>query len=67
MFHEAGQEIYNLIGLALANTVQHTKTANYHQGLEGGMEGRKKEEERRIHERQSELNLFHLARSSKIR
>lgn len=51
MFHEAGQEIYNLKGLALANTIQHTKTANYHQGLEGGMEGRKKEEERRIHER----------------
>jgi hypothetical protein len=51
MFHEAGQEIYNLKGLASANTIQHTKTAHYHQGLKGGTEGRKKEEERRIHER----------------
>jgi hypothetical protein len=47
MFYEAGQEIYNLKGLALANTVQQM----YHQGLKGGIGGRKKEEEGRIHER----------------
>jgi hypothetical protein len=27
MFHKAGQDMYNLKGLALANTIQHTKIA----------------------------------------
>jgi len=51
MFYEAGQEIYNLKGLALANTVQHTKTSNVPSRTERGIGGRKKEEEGRIHER----------------
>jgi hypothetical protein len=41
MFHEAGQEIYDLKGLALANTLQHTKTANVRSRTERG-NGRKK-------------------------
>lgn len=50
MFHKAGQDINSLKGIALTNTAyQNSKT--YHQGLKGGMGGRKKEEEGRIHER----------------
>lgn len=29
MFHKAGQDMYNLKGFSLANTIQHTKTAKF--------------------------------------
>jgi hypothetical protein len=41
MFHEAGQEMYNLKGLASADTIQHTKTADVPSRTEWG-NGRKK-------------------------
>jgi len=46
MFHEAGQEICNLKGLALANTIQHSKRANVPSRTERG-NGRKKKKKRR--------------------
>jgi hypothetical protein len=42
MFHGAGPEIYNLKGLALANTLEHTKTANVPSRTERGNRRKKK-------------------------
>jgi len=59
MFHEAGQEIYNLKGLALANTIKRTKTADVPSRTERG-NGRKKKRRRGEDsgKNQSELNFI---------
>lgn len=58
MFHEAGQEIYNLKGLALTNTIKHTKTANVPSRTDRGNRRKKKRRGEDSGENQSELNFI---------
>lgn len=58
MFYEVGQEIYDLKGLALANTIQHTKTANVPSSTERGNGRKKKRRGGGFMKNQSELNLI---------